>query len=39
MNYGIVLSSGNDVDFMIHGLFKYSFLAMKSGLQPHMSAF
>ena len=25
MNYGIVLSSGNDVDFMIHGLFKYSF--------------
>ena len=26
MNYGIVLSSGNDVDFMIHGLFKYSFL-------------
>ena len=25
MGYGILLSSGNDVDFMIKGLFKYSF--------------
>lgn len=25
MKYGILLSSGDDVDFMIHGLFKYSF--------------
>lgn len=25
MGYGILLSSGNEVDFMVHGLFKYSF--------------
>ncbi|MCH5271394.1 MAG: F0F1 ATP synthase subunit A [Lachnospiraceae bacterium] len=25
MGYGILLSAGNEVDFMVHGLFKYSF--------------
>lgn len=25
MEYGLLMSAGNDVDFMIHGLFKYSF--------------
>ena len=25
MEYGMLMSSGNEVDFMIHGLFKYSF--------------
>ena len=25
MEHGILLSGGSDVDFMIHGVFKYSF--------------
>ena len=25
MRYGILLSGGSDIDFMIHGVFQYSF--------------
>lgn len=31
MEHGILLSGADNIDFMIHGVFKYSFSAMRYG--------